>query len=105
MTFNSAASSPNSRLKLIQKLKIILDFATPYRLPLTGAVISLFIAAAMVLGLGSGLRHLIDYGFAQKDPAILDYSLLLMGAAVILLGLASFGRSYCIGWVGGTRHD
>lgn len=86
--------------KTLYKLKILLSLAMPYRRPLILAVLSLILAAGMVLSLGWGLRHLIDHGFSQEDAAALDSTLLLMGFAVVMLAIASFGRSYYIGWVG-----
>jgi len=86
--------------KAIHKLKILFSFAIPYRRSLTYAVLSLTLAALMVLSLGWALRHLIDHGFAQENARALDAILLMMGGAVILLAVASFGRSYFIGWVG-----
>jgi len=83
-----------------QKLKVLLAFAAPYRRPMTFAILSLTLAAGMVLSLGWSLRHLIDHGFSQEDSGALDSILLMMGGAVILLAIASFGRSYYIGWVG-----
>lgn len=86
--------------KSLQKLKDILAFTKPYRAPIILAILSLTLAAVMVLSLGWGLRNLIDYGFSQGDANALDYTLLMMGLAVLLLSIASFGRSYYIGWVG-----
>lgn len=86
--------------KTLEKLKILLSFTASYRRPMALAALSLILAAAMVLSLGWALRHLIDHGFSQSDPVALDSILLFMGTAVILLAIASFGRSYSIGWVG-----
>jgi ATP-binding cassette subfamily B protein len=86
--------------KTLHKLKILLKYAAPYRAAITLAVLSLILAAVMVLSLGWSLRYLIDHGFGQKNIFALDSILLMMGGAVILLAVASFGRSYYIGWVG-----
>jgi ATP-binding cassette subfamily B protein len=86
--------------KAIQKLKVLLTFGAPYRRPILFATLSLTLAAGMVLSLGWCLRHLIDHGFGRADSVALDSILLMMGGAVILLAVASFGRSYYIGWVG-----
>jgi len=84
----------------MQKLKPLLGLVTPYHKPIILAVLSLIIAASMVLSLGWGLRYLIDYGFGQENAKILNDILLLMILAVTFLAIASFGRSYFIGWVG-----
>lgn len=94
-------TSPEAvREKNIQKLKDLFAFTKPYRGPMILAILSLTLAASMVLSLGWGVRTLIDYGFSQGDANALDFTLLMMGLAVILLSIASFGRSYYIGWVG-----
>ncbi|MCE3231534.1 MAG: transporter, partial [Alphaproteobacteria bacterium] len=86
--------------KNLQKLKILLTFGAAYRRPLIFAIFSLIVAAGMVLSLGWALRRLIDNGFGQSDSMALDSILLFMGTAVIFLALASFGRSYYMGWIG-----
>ncbi|MGV8949205.1 MAG: ABC transporter transmembrane domain-containing protein [Candidatus Paracaedibacter sp.] len=93
-------SPQTSYEKTPHKLKVLLSLAMPYQRPLILAIFSLIVAAGMVLSLGWGLRHLIDYGFSQENVTNLDATLLLMGLAVVMLSVASFGRSYYIGWIG-----
>ena len=93
-------SPQTSYEKTPHKLKVFLSLVMPYPRPLILAILSLILAAGMVLSLGWGLRHLIDHGFGQENAANLDATLLLMGFAVVMLAVASFGRSYYIGWVG-----
>lgn len=93
-------TSPVSWEKKLEKLKILFTFAAPYRRPMILALLSLILAAGMVLSLGWGLGRLIDHGFGREDPVAMGSTLILMGSAVILLAMASFGRSYFIGWVG-----
>lgn len=93
-------SPQTSYEKTPHKLKVLLSLVMTYPCPLILAILSLILAASMVLSLGWGLRHLIDHGFGQENAANLDATLLLMGFAVVMLAVASFGRSYYIGWVG-----
>lgn len=86
--------------KSLQKLKGLFSLIRPYRFPLTLAILSLILAAVMVLGLGWGLHDLIDHGFGQENSTALHSSLLMMGLATVLLAVASFGRSYFMGWIG-----
>jgi ATP-binding cassette subfamily B protein len=92
--------SPSSRFRILKKIHTILGLALPYRGALAGAFLSLCIAAAATLALGTGIKNLIDYGFGNRDSAMVDYSLLFMGVGVAVLAIASFGRSYYVGWVG-----
>jgi ATP-binding cassette subfamily B protein len=91
---------PIANEKITQKLKALYRLVKPYRQPLIFAVLSLTLAAAMTLSLGLGLRYLIDVGFQDENSDALDSALLFMGLAVVLLAIASFGRSYFVGWVG-----
>lgn len=86
--------------KTSHKLKFLWNLVIPYGWPLAFALFSLILASGMVLSLGWGLRHLIDSGFRHGDMTTLNLILLWMGLAVVLLALASFGRSYYVGWVG-----
>lgn len=100
--FQSVSSqiSQSAYGKTVDKVNILLSFMMPYRQPMILAILSLTLAAIMVLSLGWGIRYLIDHGFGQENTNTLDRILLMMGGSVILLAVASFGRSYYIGWVG-----
>jgi len=78
----------------------LLPFVLPYRMRIAGAVLALLVAAATVLGLGQGLRRLVDDGFKSGDAATLDSAALgLIGVVVLLAGSTSC-RFYLISWVG-----
>ena len=49
-------------------LRLLLPFVRPYRWHVAGASLSLLVAAGLVLGIGQGLRHLIDRGFGPHSP-------------------------------------
>lgn len=61
---------------------------------------ALIIAAASVLAIGQGLRQVIDQGFAGDKGAALDRALLMTGAIVLLLSVASALRFYWVMWIG-----
>src|SRR5690625_747142 len=75
-------------------------FVRPYKLPVAGAVFALVIAAGSLLVIGTGLRGLVDEGFAAGDSARLDRSVLALFAIVVVLALASFSRYYLVTWIG-----
>ena len=58
------------------------------------------VAAALLLGLGQGLRHLIDQGFSAGDSGQLNAAALVMFAVVALLGLSTAVRFYLVSWLG-----
>ena len=86
--------------KNISALKMVLPYIMPYKLQLAGASIALLFAAATVLAMGAGLRFLIDEGFAEGKPLLLDRAVIVLVVVVILLAGASYARFYLISWVG-----
>ena len=86
--------------KSISALKMVLPYIMPYKLQLIGAAIALLFAAVTVLAMGAGLRFLIDEGFAEGDPLLLDSAVIVLVVVVILLAGASYARFYLISWVG-----
>jgi len=84
----------------LRHLRRLPAFLAPYRPQMAGALIALVIAAATVLVIGAGLRHLIDAGFGSGDAALLDQSLFAILAVVVLLAGATYGRFYLVSWLG-----
>ena len=84
----------------IRILKNILPLLKPYKLPMAIALIALFLAALSTLGIGIGVRTLVDRAFREEDPTGLSYSLLLLLGCVIVMAVASFGRTYYVSWLG-----
>ena len=82
------------------QLAYLWRFVRPYRPQIAGAVVALSVAAATVLGLGSGLRKLIDDGFASGNAALLDQAVLVLLGVVVLLAAASYARFYLVSWIG-----
>ena len=72
----------------------------PYLGRVLGATLSLATAAGLVLGLGQGLRHLIDDGFGAKSQGQLNQAALIMFGVVAMLAVATFARFYLVSWLG-----
>ncbi len=81
-------------------LRILLPYLRPYAWPMAGASLSLLVAAGLVLGIGQGLRHLIDSGFGRHSPASLNMAALGMFGVVAALALATYARFSLIAWLG-----
>src|SRR5262249_52311677 len=81
-----------------------LNFLRPYPAPYRGrallALLSLIVAAGTVLAFGACLRALIDRGFAQGRPDILNYALASLLVVALVLALASGARFYLVSWLG-----
>src|ERR1700682_1896570 len=69
-------------------------FLLPYRARIAGAMLALLIAAACVLALGQGLRHVIDRGFGSGDPRLLDQALGALIGVAAALATATWFRFY-----------
>jgi len=62
--------------------------------------VALIVAAGTVLGLGSGLRTLVDEGFSTGNAALLDRAVLILFGVVFVLGAASYARYFLVSWIG-----
>src|SRR5438270_3157136 len=78
-------------------LRRVLPFTLPYRMHMAGAVLALLVSSAAVLGLGQGLRRLVDEGFKSGDVATLDRAVLLLIGVVILLARLAAARAAGLG--------
>jgi len=78
----------------------ILKFLRPYRVQAIGATLALLVAAGTVLALGPGLKFLIDQGFGQGDPSVLNKAVLALFAVAVLLALGTAARFYLVSWIG-----
>jgi ATP-binding cassette subfamily B protein len=81
-------------------LRLLGPYLRPYRGRTVLAVISLLVAAGTVLAFGACLRALIDRGFAQGRPDILNYALASLIAVAVVLAIASGARFYLVSWLG-----
>jgi ATP-binding cassette subfamily B protein len=84
----------------LRALRRVLGFLAPYKLRLFLAVVALTITAATVLGLGQGLRFLIDGGFADGNPEALDTALTLLIAISGVMAVGTYCRFYLVTWIG-----
>jgi ATP-binding cassette subfamily B protein len=89
----SKPSAPSS-------LRLILPYLRPYLWQVAGATAALLIASGLVLGIGQGLRHLIDSGFGSHSGGALNRAALAMFGVVAALALATSARFSLISWLG-----
>ena len=81
-------------------LALLGPYLRPYRWRTILALLSLLVAAGTVLAFGACLRALIDRGFAQGRPDILNYALASLLAVAVVLAIASGARFYLVSWLG-----
>ncbi|NQV98301.1 MAG: ATP-binding cassette domain-containing protein [Rhodospirillales bacterium] len=84
----------------VRTLKRAWAFLLPYRLRVIGAAVALTITAGATLGLGQGLKTLIDSGFAGGDAAALDQALYVLIGLSVIMAFGTFARFYLVSWLG-----
>jgi ATP-binding cassette subfamily B protein len=84
----------------LASLRLLLPHLRPYAGRVALAATALLAAAGLLLGIGQGLRQLIDGGFASGSAAALDQAALVMFAVVALLGAFTCLRYYLVSWLG-----
>ncbi|MCG7200329.1 ATP-binding cassette domain-containing protein [Marinobacter pelagius] len=81
-------------------MKLVLEFISPYRRAVAGALVALVFTAGITLSLGQGLRVLVDQGLATESPANLARAIGLFFILVLGLAFGSFARFYLVSWIG-----
>ncbi len=94
----AAGERPTSRD--LGQLRRLFGFVWPYRLQAAGALAALIVAAGTVLGLGFGLRKLVDEGFAGGNVALLNQAVLVLFGVILVLAGSSYARFYLVSWIG-----
>ena len=84
----------------LTSLRVLLPHLRPYLWRAVAASVALLVAAGLLLGLGQGLRQLIDRGFGSTDGAMLNQAALGMFLIVAALGAATSLRFYLVSWLG-----
>ena len=84
----------------VKNLWPLLRYLKPYRLQVVGATLSLLFISSAVLGMGSGLRYLIDQGLSKGNEHLLNQSFAILFGVTLLLSLASYARFYLVSWIG-----
>ena len=78
----------------VAQLARLARFLSPHGRRITGALAALVVASACVLGLGQGLRAVIDAGFGSGDPAHLNLALAGFVMVAVVLAVATWFRFY-----------
>ena len=84
----------------IGSLRLIPPYLRTYRWQVAAAATALILSVVLVLGVGQGLRGLVDKGFASGDASHLNTTALAMFGIVAALALVSSLRFYLVTWLG-----
>ncbi len=96
----SARGEADTRRRDLGPLRRLVPFLLPYKWRILGAMMALTVAAGTVLGLGQGMRVLIDQGFSGGDTSLLDRALLVLLGVIALMAASTYGRFYLVSWIG-----
>jgi ATP-binding cassette subfamily B protein len=91
-------STPQRRS--LASLSAILPLLRGQRGLLAGWIVFLIISSAATLSLPVAVRHMIDAGFADANPASINLSFLLLFGVACVLALATAARYFCITLLG-----
>lgn len=78
----------------------LLSFLVAYKKTLVGAAIALVFTAGVTLGIGQGIRLLIDEGFVAGSPEKLNHAALFIIGLALLMAIGTFMRFYLVSWLG-----
>jgi ATP-binding cassette subfamily B protein len=84
----------------LASLSAILPLLRGQRGLLAGWIVFLIISSAATLSLPVAVRHMIDAGFADANPASINLSFLLLFGVACVLALATAARYFCITLLG-----
>ncbi|MBP2228032.1 ATP-binding cassette subfamily B protein [Azospirillum agricola] len=90
----------DGRRRDLGPLRRLIPFLLPYKWRIAGALLALTVAAGTVLGMGQGMRVLVDQGFAAGDTTLLDRALLVLLGVIALMAAATYSRFYLVSWIG-----
>jgi len=97
---NTAHAAERPKGKDIRALRRVAEFLRPHSGRVILAAIALVITAMAGLGLGQGLRLLIDGGFTEGNRDALDQALILLIALSVIMSGGTFARFYLVSWLG-----
>lgn len=86
--------------KNLRVLSKTFSYLRPYRIQMILSSFALLFTAGVTLGLGQGLRHLVDAGFSAKSKQELGYALVFIIFVGILLAIGTYIRHYTVSWIG-----
>ena len=93
-------SRPPAQNKSLAPLRRLLGFLWPHKTRLIAASIALVFTAVAQLGLGYGVKVLIDEGFSSADPSGLYKAVSLMLMIGLALASGAMIRFYLVSWLG-----
>jgi ATP-binding cassette subfamily B protein len=96
----SSANLPLRPKGSLKNLLPLLRYLKPYRVQVFGAGLTLILVSGAVLGMGAGLRYMVDNGLSKGNEALLNKAFFILLAVTVLLACASYARFFLVSWLG-----
>lgn len=77
-------------------LKLLWPLLRPYKWVLAGGILAMALSAGTMLGIGWGLKSIVDHGLADGSGAVLNQALLVLLGVIIVMAGASFARLHLV---------
>lgn len=84
----------------VSSLSQLLRFILPYKAHTIGAIVALLFTAGITLGIGQGVRLVIDNGFVTGSSEQLFQAVGVLLALSVLMAIGVFIRFYLMSWLG-----
>ena len=81
-------------------LKELSGFLLPYKIQMTIFLFALLITSTCTIGMGQGLKYLIDEGLVAQSLDYLNGAILICSGLAVVMALATYTRFYMISWLG-----
>lgn len=98
------ASSPHAldrpKSRNFHVLIRLFSFLKPYKVRVALALTALITTVAATLGLGQGVKQLIDAGFSTENPGALDNALVFLLILAVVMAAGTFMRFFMVSWIG-----
>lgn len=97
---NAVSKDGKAAKQDLSTLKSLIPLLKPYTKQMIFALLGLVVAASATLGIGTGVKGLIDTGFGKGNAELLNQTLVILFLVIVVMSVASFARFYYVSWVG-----
>ncbi len=89
----------NVEISAVQMYKRLLSYAKPYWRAFVAVVLAMVVYAGTEAGVAMLMKPLMDQGFVDRDPNIIQYIPVAIIGLFLVRGLADFFTTYGLGWI------
>ncbi|MED5509831.1 MAG: lipid A export permease/ATP-binding protein MsbA [Pseudomonadota bacterium] len=86
-------------ISAVQLYKRLLTYAKPYWRAFAAVVLAMVVYAGTETGVAMVMKPLMDQGFVERDPSVIQLIPLAIVGLFLVRGLADFFTTYGLGWI------